>query len=86
MAFVTTDDFYGMYTAYETKEHLQSKELIGKDGDYYRWEPNKRGVSSNEDNDIFYESIVKIVDSELEIALTRSSVEKWMFALSFIDA
>lgn len=84
IAFVTTDDFYGMYTAYETKEKLLS--LGGAEEiNAHQWSANEWSYSMNGPRDIFYDCLVNIAESDHQINLMVPSDEKWGYAVSFLD-
>lgn len=86
IAFLTTDDFYGMYVAFQTEEALGEKKE-------YRWFPNEWKYSDtdlmNNYSKELYDNLVSIVESvELNytVNLLEASPNKLSFALSFVDA
>lgn len=89
IAFVTTDDFYGMYVAFETVENYENTPT-GRKNAYRRWSCNEWGYSDKElptdFNHALYENMVQVVDSYDEPNLMNPSPEKWAFAQAFIQS
>lgn len=89
ISFMTTDDFYGMYVAFETEEHLLilNQKYEGFDN---RWCPNEWGYSDQDlpsnYNDVLYENMVAVIESDEDVDFTYPSDEKWAVALIIIEA
>ena len=69
VGFITTDDFYGCYLAWDYENHNLNE--------YYDW---KEGLEP----EFLYQPLVDVVDACKEIDFTRPSNEKWKFAEAFL--
>lgn len=89
ISFLTTDDFYGMYVGFNTKEFME--EQIKKDSanEYQRWMPTEWPFSDEtlptDFNKELYKNLVEIIDHDKETDFMRPSDEKWAFALFLIE-
>jgi hypothetical protein len=85
IAFVTTDDYYGMYVAFETLEHLKESKYPDD-----AWFVNEWGYSDAKlpttFNKELYRNLVDIIDTDENIDFTKPSAEKWDFAIQLIQA
>ena len=70
IGFITTDDFYGFYLAWD-----HNKRNINK---YYDW---KQSLNP----EFLYQPLVDIVDSTKDIDLLRASDGKWGFAEALLN-
>lgn len=68
IGFITTDDFYGCYLAWEFGKNI---------GEYYDWE-------NGSEPEFLYQPLVDVVESCPEIDLCQASEEKWDFAVAFL--
>lgn len=64
ISFITTDDFYGFYLAWDYSSHIDA---------YYDWE-------NGSEPDFLYQPLVDIVESCEDIDFCSPSDEKWEFA------
>ena len=85
IAFVTTDDYYGMYVAFETLEHM--KQLKNPEN---TWFVNEWGYSDTalptKFNKELYQNLVNVIETDDGIDFTKPSDEKWNFAVQLIQA
>lgn len=86
IAFLTTDDFYGMYVAFETIENLKRSKYSA---DSIQWFANEWTYSDQElptkFNKELYTNLVEVIDASTDIDLMRPSNEKWNFAIQFME-
>lgn len=89
IAFITTDDFYGMYVAFETLENYKKTPAGNKDT-YRRWACNEWGYSDaklpSDFNPVLYKNLVQVAEAYEEPDLMHMSPEKWAYAQAFIHA
>lgn len=91
IAFITTDDLYGMYVAFQTeetqKENIEELKKLGIQQDS-RWFPNEWKYSSDQLKGNYskelYTNLVSIVEKNHTINLLEPSKEKWEFISCFI--
>lgn len=69
IGFITTDDFYGFYLAWDYSKNIE---------EYFDWE---HGLEP----DFLYQPLVDIVENDEEIDFCRPSNEKWEFAKTLLS-
>ena len=85
IAFVTTDDYYGMYIAFETLENLNRSKRPNT-----FWFVNEWGYSDSDlsvkFNQELYQNLVDVIEINKEMEFTKPSDEKWEFAMQLMQA
>lgn len=68
IGFITTDDFYGCYLAWDFSKNIDK---------YYEWKKSS-------EPEFLYQPLVDVVEACPEIDLCEASKEKWEFAVAFL--
>lgn len=90
IAFVTSDDFYGIYVPFETEQVLKKLMNAGEDKGRWRWFPDEwRYSDANLPSSYrkeLYSNLVAVIEANEEIDFCNPSANKWAFAISYMDA